>query len=243
MVGRLRALDLANELLGADDHVFDATSVMRLLYYSLSRDPGRFGPQLLRALAGTDTVAARAGEIWAACYVRDLLLPPVPSALPSLSAEARRGAAEWLASNPAEAADQLIELFNDEDSGVRKAAASVVRQIDDADRYTREVLVSAFVSSKAFEDHFDDLFSALDRTSGALPAETLAVCERAVQVAQHELGDVRTRRAGTSTEVISVVLCLYREGGPAVHARCLDLIDALSDVQAYGLAEALADER
>lgn len=236
-------LDLAEKLLDAAVDIYDSVTVTRLLQLVLLREPSRFAPQLARALEGPDPVGRRAGQVWAVAYFRNMLLPSVPSTLADLPRSARLGAAEAVASDPAAAPDLLVMLFEDEEEDVREAAASAVRHLPDTDRATADVLVSAFLGSKAFEEHFDDLFFALDQIPGGLPSATLAACERAVRVAQSELGDIRTRRAATSSDVISVVLRLYREGGTADRSRCLDLIDALSDVQAYGLEQALAEER
>ena len=238
-----RGLDLAEKLFDAADDIYDSVTVIRLLQLVLLREPTRFAPQLACALKGSDPVARRAGQVWAVAFFRNVLRSPVPSDLADLPRSARRGAAEAVASDPAAAPDLLVTLFDDEDVAVREAAASAVRHLPDTDRATADLLVSAFLRSKAFEEHFDDLFFAIDQIPGGLPSATLAACERAVQVAQNELGDIRTRRDATSNDVISVVLRLYREGGTPVRSRCLDLVDALSDVQAYGLEQALAEER
>jgi len=42
---------------------------------------------------------------------------------------------------------------------------------------------------------------------------------------------------------LTIVLRLYRQGDAHVRRRCLDVIDALSESGAYGLEQALAQER
>jgi hypothetical protein len=237
------SLDLADQLMATDVHVFDSRPVAQLLRVALVHDPPRFAPQLVRALACPDSVARRAGQVWAMALVRDAIKPPAPNVITELPAGARRGAAEALATDPALATDVLITLFDDPDPAVRQAAAHAARRINDIDDATAEIVVSAFVNSSAFDEHFDELFLGLDRRSGPYPSATLTACELAIKVAQHQLGDIRTHRVLTSGHVISVVLRLYRESEAMQRGRCLDLIDSLADAGAYGLDEALAEER
>jgi hypothetical protein len=46
-----------------------------------------------------------------------------------------------------------------------------------------------------------------------------------------------------SNHIINVVLRLYRQGDRPTRERCLDVIDGLAEAGAYGLEQALADER
>ena len=68
-------------------------------------------------------------------------------------------------------------------------------------------------------------------------------CERAVDFAGQELGDIRTARSVISNKIIDVILRLYRQADGPMRVRCLDLIDRLTVSGAYGLGEALARER
>jgi hypothetical protein len=42
--------------------------------------------------------------------------------------------------------------------------------------------------------------------------------------------------------VVAVVLRLYRQGDQTTRSACLDLIDCMSDVDAYSLSDALLQE-
>lgn len=44
-------------------------------------------------------------------------------------------------------------------------------------------------------------------------------------------------------DIVTVVLRLYRQGDAAMRDRCLNVVDKLADVGAYGLPEALQHER
>ncbi|PWU61871.1 hypothetical protein DLE60_03495 [Micromonospora globispora] len=241
---RETAVKIANDLLDeAPLDLFDSVTVNRLLTYALLREPETFTPHLLRALTGQDSVAERAGSTWVAASVNDLLVDPAPRDLAELSAPARRGAAAAFASDPSVAPQQLIRLFDDEDHTVRKAAAHALRKVSDLPPPTAETLITAFVTSAAYDDHFEELFIALDDSTRLLPAGALPACERAVEIAGRELGDIRTARAAMSNHVINVVLRLYRQGDRPTRERCLNVIDSLAAAGAYGLEQALAGER
>jgi len=238
------ALGIGGDLFGdAPLDVFDSVTACRLLRVALLRDPERFAPHLRRALDGPDTVAERAGSVWAIAFVHDSLGRSVPTDSAGLSTSARQGVAAQIATDPAVAPEQLVRLFDDEDATVRKAAASAVRAVNDVDPATAQMLVATFAASAAYEEHFDQLFFALDRSTQLLPEATMTACERAVEIAGHELGDIRTRHAANSDDIISVVLRLYRQGDKSIRVRCLDIIDRLSEAGAYGLEEAIATER
>lgn len=238
------ALAIANDLFtDAPVDVFDSVITPRLLRVALFREPEAFAPHLRRALDGPESVAERAGPVWAFAFVQDLLDGPLPTDLAALSSAARRGAAEAFAADPTIAPQQLARLFNDDDPTVRKAAASAMRTINDVDTSISQMLTAAFVGSAAYEEHFDDLFRALARSSQLLPEAAMIACEQAVDIANSELGDIRTSRAATSPDIVTVVLRLYRQGDEAIRRRSLDVIDKLSQAGAYGLEEALATER
>ena len=67
----------------------------------------------------------------------------------------------------------------------------------------------------------------------------LRVCERAVGLAGSQLGDVRTARIAMGRPVMVTLLRVYRQGDDGQRQRCLDVIDRLSEFNAYGLADAL----
>ena len=237
------ALDVAAELFDAPVDVFEAVTCGRLLQYALINEPDRFAPHLRRSLDGPDQVAERAGQVWAVAFMRDLVVGPAPSDLSELCPAARRGAATVFATDPTGSAETLVQLFEDEDPSVREAASSAMRRVGDLDAENAQTLIAAFVASAAYIDHFDDLFFALDGSQRLLPAATVAACERAVDLAGQELGDIRTARSVISNKIIDVILRLYRQADGPMRVRCLDLIDKLTVSGAYGLGEALARER
>ena len=238
-----QALDLAERLFDAPIDVLDALTSERLLTHAVLRDPDRFARVLADALDGPTGVAVRAGRIWAIARWRERLPSDIVDDVHYLPAAARRGAADAFAANVADSLDDLPLLFNDDDQEVRQQAGRALWDLDEAPVDGTDALIDAFVSSAAFAEHMDMFINTLGRMSSTLPASTITVCERAVDIAGTDLGDIRTAHARVSSDLVTVVLRLYRQGDKDLRARCLDLIDRLTDLNAYDMERALDDER
>jgi hypothetical protein len=217
--------------------------VVQLLLYALLRAPQRFTGSLGRALDGPDETAELAGHVWALALLNDCLDESVVHDVSCLPVAARRGAGEQLASEPDRRPDLISVLFNDEDLEVRDKAAGVLYRLGDVDRLIAHALVSAFTSSSTSLRHFDSLFRSLESSLHLLPDSVLHACERVIEIAGADLGDIRTSAVGVSMGMVPVVLRLYRQGNADIRTRCLDIIDALSDIGAFGLDDALVGER
>jgi hypothetical protein len=237
------AYELGEALLDADIDLYDTRGVERLMLYLLVREPNRFGRFLARALAGPEPVAERAGHLWARLSFRDSLPPNVPQQSADLSVEARRGAAASCAHNATESTDLLIALFGDPDEEVRKQAASSLRYLGSLSSETIATLAQGFLPSKAFEEHFDELIRDLQTVESIDGELALQVCERAIALAGAEIGDIRTARSMIGQPVMVTLLRMYRQGDDSQRQRCLDVIDRLSEFNAYGLVEALNEVR
>jgi len=238
-----RAYTAAERLFDADIAIFDSQLTERLLTYMVIRNPSKFAPTLVRALGGPDSVAKRAGEAWVHVSSSGDLVADLPQTVDGLNRGARRGAAETFARNVALFSDRIPVLFDDEDEEVRRLAAWSLRRIDGVRTEQVDALVRDFIPSRAFAEHFDDLIEALE-TVAAIDSETAVVaCERAIELAGNEIGDIRTARAGMGQSIMRVVLRAYRQGAPELRSRCLDVVDRLSELNAHGVTEALRDER
>ncbi|MCO4275931.1 ATP-binding protein [Pseudarthrobacter sp. HLT3-5] len=237
------AYDLGEALLDADVELYDTRGVERLMSYLLVREPDRFGPFLARGLGGPEPVALRAGHLWALLSYRDSLPAAVPQEPDGLSVEARRGAAESFASNPAESADLLVALFGDADDEVREQASSSMRYLSTQSSATIGRLVQGFLTSEAFEEHFDELIRELESVESIDPELALRACERALEIAGAEVGNIRTARSVLAKPIVVSILRVYRQGDAGRRERCLDVVDRLSEIDAYGLTEALNGER
>jgi len=240
---RDHALFLAEALFDAPVDVLDAHSTERLLTYCLLRSPDRFAAQLLRAIMGPPSIAERGGRIWAIADFRGVIPAPIPTSVNALPASARVGAAQVLAENVADAVGTIAPLFDDPDPDVRAAAARGMRNIAHAAPQAVDSLIETFLDSASFVDHMEHLFDALEGLGTRLPASTLEACRRAVGTTGNDLGNITTARAGLGQDIITIVLRLYRQGDEATRAGCLDIIDSLTDANAYGVDEALAEER
>lgn len=238
-----QALDLAERLFDAPIDVLDAPTSERLLAYAVLRNPDRFARVLTDALDAPAGVAVRAGRIWAVARWRERLPSDIVDDVRDLPAAARRGAADAFADNVADSLDDLSILFNDDDDEVRQKAGRAMWDLDKISVDGSDALIDAFVSSVAFAEHMDMFINTLERMSSTLPASTITVCERAVDIAGADLGDIRTARARVSSDLVTVVLRLYRQGDEDLRARCLDLVDRLTDLNAYDMEQALDEER
>ena len=238
------ALDIADAMFtGAPVDLFDARETSELLKHSYLRRPTTFAHHILRALEAEDAIAERAGHPWIVAYVNGALEAPAPSNLSQLSAPARNGVAAALSRSPGAAPMVLVQLLNDTDPGVRKTAARALRHAHELDQQSADLLLKEFIASAAFPEHTDNLFASLDRSTALLPPSAIDACERYLESAGAELGDIRTSGPLVSRHLVAIVLRLYKQGNNSTRSRCLDLIHKLADLGAYGLEGALDQER
>lgn len=231
------ALDLAALLLDGPDELLGASTIAALLGYCIARDASRFNGPLARALAGPELPARAGGRIWAASLVHGRLTDALPTDAASLSVPARCGAAGALATAPVLALPTFLQFLDDDDVDVRDAAADGMRGLDQLDEQQAEELLAQAIGTRGFAEHADDAFRALAHSERRLPASALTACERAIEAIGPALGDIRTGRSIAARDITTTVLRLYRQGGNDVRIRCLDLIDALTEIRAYGLDE------
>lgn len=237
------SMDIAEELFNSAADVLDARSTQELLLVVMLHDPGRFGRHLDRALAGSPSVAERAGAVWAALDLRGAEFCSLVDGVGRLMPHARAGAARVFASNAGDCVEQLSILFDDQDSHVREVSARSMRRLAEIEQPQLDQLVDKFIDSAAFAENCEGLFLGLESLSSRLPRRTLAACSRAVEIAGPDLGDIRTARAALAPSIITVLLRLYRQGNNEIRSNCLNVIDELGDFGGFGMSEALAYER
>lgn len=85
----------------------------------------------------------------------------------------------------------------------------------------------------------DIAISALAHSTQVLPEATIMACQRAAALAGIALGDISTKHPMTADDLISILLRLYRQGDATTRARCLDVIDQLSESRAFDLDQKL----
>ncbi|MGK4593733.1 hypothetical protein [Amycolatopsis sp. w19] len=240
-----QALDIADALFSTSAiEIHYSNPANELLLQAIFDAGPRFARHLNHALETDSPIAVRAGHIWANALLNDRLPEACPSDVTDLPILARQGAAQTMATAPHLAATELVRLFDDGDPDVRKAASVAIRVLHEpASASISERVVVAYATSRAFPDNFGDLFHALEQSLRLLPSTTIIACERAVEHAGVELGDLSRATAAISCDIVTVVLRLYRQGDAAMRDRCLNVVDKLADVGAYGLPEALQHER
>jgi hypothetical protein len=239
-----QALDIAQDMFSTSPaDIFDSHECAALLKHSCLRRSRDFAPHLHRALVANDATAKRTGYPWIVAYINGAIEAPAPNELENLSGPARYGVAEALNGSPESAPAIVIQLLNDSDPDVREVAARSLWRVRELDQQTAEMFVQEFMKSLAFSEHMGHLFASLEESTTVLPPSTIDACEQFVGSEEPELGDNRTTRAIGGSHLVAVILRLYKQGSEDIRRRCLDVIDQLSDMDAYGLEGALDQER
>ncbi|MEG4396158.1 hypothetical protein [Microcoleus sp. BROC3] len=137
--------------------------------------------------------------------------------------------------------DVLIKLFQDSAEPVRSQAARCFLHFEEDELGDYISLVEAFVESPAFFSDDYNLIYALEKTTAKLPdAVTYRVCDRFREGLQSDDADVSQRARLEADKVSKLLLQLYSQSeNKELQLRCLDLIDFMTQMEVYQLAEAL----
>jgi hypothetical protein len=136
----------------------------------------------------------------------------------------------------------LIQLFEDASPKVREAAGAAVRTLDGDGVGEFEDLVGTLIGSTAFPECQDDVMFALRETTARVPGITLDACERVLQDAGADAGDVRTAAARQAHEVSRLLVRAYADSDDhALRERALDLIDRSLELNIWGANQALQE--
>ncbi|MFJ2620155.1 AAA family ATPase [Glutamicibacter sp. NPDC087344] len=239
-----QALEIAQDMFTmSPTDIFSTYECAELLKHAVLRRSCDFAPHLLRALTADDATAKRAAYPWIVAYINGSIEDPAPHELNNLSAPARYGVAEALIGSLEAAPEIVAQLMHDSDADVREAAARALWRIHEIDQQTAEMLVKEFMESLAFSQHGGNLFASLEESTTVLPPSTIDACERFVKSEVPEPGGTRVRPAMGGSHLVAVVLRLYKQGSEDIRRRCLNVIDRLSDMDAFGLEGALDQER
>lgn len=233
------------ELVNADDRLLGTPPVEGLIAYVGRSEPAVAAPVIERMLASRFEVVREAGGRLAAFAGLELgfeamLLRAARSKDPA----SRKGVAETCAgmlaatSNEGAAASTLLSLFDDEDDGVREAAAEVAMHLRDRDLAPHDDLLRRLIASDAFPNALPQLLITLEGTSSGVEDLGLACAEQFISVHRSEVGNIETRAAGDARHVGELLLRTYSQSTEsAVRSRVLDLIDQLLLLGAYGMAD------
>jgi hypothetical protein len=137
--------------------------------------------------------------------------------------------------------DVLIKLFQDSAEPVRSQAARCFLHFEGDELGDYISLVEAFVDSPAFFSDDYNLIHALEETTAKLPeAVTYRVCNRFIEGLKSDDADVSQRGRLEADKVSKLLLQLYSQSkDQELQLHCLDLIDFMTQMEVYGLAEAL----
>jgi hypothetical protein len=242
------AANLFLRLCDTEDDLLKTRYIERFLYYGLQTHFSELSTILDRMISSDLGEAVVAGSRLA-CLSSLLVEEAQGMAHYCLSgSEAHRvGAAGVFASNLHQARfssfceKALIGLFNDSSEKVRSEAANCFRYFKGQLLGEHVDLVNAFVKSEAFNNCHRELFRALEETTAQLPDVTCTASERFFDIVGPAAADLRTHTAAESSVVTSLLIRVYKQSNDhTVQARCLDLIDRLTQMNVYGLDDAVS---
>jgi hypothetical protein len=135
----------------------------------------------------------------------------------------------------------LIKLFHDSSEPVRSQAARCFSHFEGEELSDYMSLLEAFVDSPAFSSDDYNLIHTLEETTAKLPdAVTYRVCERFLEGLKSDDADARQRGRIKAGKVSKLLLQLYSQSkNRELQLGCLDLIDFMTEMEVYQLAEAL----
>ena len=234
---------------GPGDALLGTTYIFEFLRYACQTHMVQLVPLLERMLQSENEKTAHMGALFASfAALNDPAVLPFADRCVEGTEPMRRGAAEVASANLRRASNRdwcirvLSQLFDDEATEVRKAAAHCFQALEKDELGEFSELVPAFIESRAFEDQAFWLFHALENTTAVLPDIVCTACERTVQILRSTpLGE----HQGSSryvTRNTSIVLRLYeRTKSDDVKRRCLDIIDLILQNDVYGVDHSLSE--
>ncbi len=241
------AVDLFLRLCETEDVLLGTRFVEEFLGWASRTHFHRLRPLLERMLQSSCQEASEAGArqaCLAGLYVegaQDLIQRCIKG-----SEAERVGAAEVFATNLKRAdfrslcERSLITLFNDSSKKVREAAADCFRRVHNADFSDFKDLTLAFINSPAFKEGFGHLLFALEDSTSAPPELVCTACEKFIELAGAEASDISRGVAIEASQVSKLILRAYAStSDEGVKTKCLDVIDRLLEVGAWGIEEAL----
>lgn len=242
------AVSLFAQLCDSEDELLESRSIERFLLYAVQTHFSALEAQLSRMMNSELPGVASAGARQAclAALNTEEAGPLLERCLSGSEAQ-RVGAAQVCAANLRTASyrelceQALARLFSDADEQVRKEAATCFNHFDAAQLNEFAGLIEAFVQSQAFVDGYDSLIRALERTTSKLPGAALLAFNRFIETVGYEAGDIRTSASADAHIVSNLVIRFYAQtaGDPEQQARCLDLLDRMTQLGALGLDKAL----
>lgn len=132
----------------------------------------------------------------------------------------------------------LIQLFEDDDSDVRREAASCFLKMQSEPLEEYESLIDSFSTSRAFDDDSWSIFYLLEESRQKLPGMTCRLCERYLERFSDEVYDMTNARARDPHLLMKLVFRTYQQHQENKWGiRALNLIDRLCFEDFFGTSE------
>ncbi len=126
---------------------------------------------------------------------------------------------------------QLLRLFNDDDSEVRREAAICFHSLRGQPPQTYEDLIIKCCDSEAFQEASHFIFTYLEKSPHQLPGITFAVCEKYLE----RFGD----RSNGSNVAKLILRTYHQHQNDEWTFKCLNLIDRMCLERIYGISSGL----
>ena len=232
-----------------DERLLATRYVEMFLKYATQTHFRHLEPLLSRMLESNFEEVATVGARWV-CYASLTIEDALPLARRcAAGTEAhRRGAASVYSANikisthRSASEEMLAMLFSDPNAEVRQEAARCFYDFQGRELQDYQNLARDFLCSPSFESQHNPLIDALEKTTADIPDIVLMACDRVFDLAGEDTSDITTATAGTSSIIAKLIVRVYsRTVDPSIRSRCLDIIDRMALLGAYGL-ETVTDE-
>lgn len=241
------AVRLFQQLCNAEDALFEAPDVDRFIWYAVPSHYQALASIIDRMRMSELPMVARAGGRHA-CLAGLVIdeAQPLANLCDSGNSENRLGAAEVYSANVRTlrfkefCEKRLTKMFYDTSAEVREKAASCFGKFENNQLGDFIALVESFVDSPAFSDGHEFLIRALEATTAKLPDIVCVIAERFIEAVGQESGDLRTRLPFEAEKIGQLLLRAYSQAiEPNLKRNCLNAIDRMLEVGAYGVDKAL----
>lgn len=234
-------------LIATDDRLLATRQVMDLMIFIGMGKPDVIEPVIRRMSASQHEEVRQSGGLLAAHAGLEFGLGQLlTAARESADAATRKGAAAWCARNlglttDAEAATAaLTQFLNDDDDGVREAAAQVAPALRDQQLQPYRALLMALIESSSFGEALPQLLITLAAAPDRIDDVVLHCARRYVDVYADEAGNIATAAAGEAQEISQLTLRAYAQASdPTTRRQILDLVDELLLINAIGVGDAV----
>lgn len=242
------AVNLFQQICDTEDAVLGTQTVEYFLYYAIPTHFQKLASIVERMIMSEQPEVLKAGARQA-CLTSLVIEEARWLAEVCLSGtEAHRiAAAEIFVANLHQAhfrefcENALVQLFKDSSKEVRSQASRCFLHFEGEQIGEYLSLVNAFVDSPAFSNDDYNLIHALEKTTAKLPdAVTYRVCDRFLEPLRVDEPDVRHPRVFRANSISKLLVRLYSETRDKnLQSNCLNLIDLMTEMEIYGLAEVL----